>query len=54
MKNDPLEMLRLFHAELADPLAFDLVVNTALLGVEGAAAAVVSTLKRLPTPAARA
>lgn len=45
---------RLFHAELADPLAFDLVVNTALLGVEGAAAAVVSTLKRLPTPAARA
>jgi cytidylate kinase len=42
---------RHFHAELTDPLAFDLVLNTAVLGVEGATAAVVSALKRLPAEA---
>ena len=29
-------LMKHFHAELADPSGFDLVVNTAVLGVEGA------------------
>jgi cytidylate kinase len=42
---------RHFGAELTDPLAFDLVLNTAQLGVEGAAASVVSALRSLPAEA---
>jgi cytidylate kinase len=33
-----------FHAELADPAAFDLVVNTAALGLDGSIAAIRSAL----------
>lgn len=46
---------RHFHAELTDPVAFDLVLNTAVLGVDGAAASVIAALRRLqggPTAAA--
>ena len=32
-------LMKHFHAELADPIDFDLVVNTAVLGVEGACGA---------------
>lgn len=45
---------RHFHAELTDLLAFDLVLNTAALGVEGAAASIVSALKRMPAARPRA
>jgi len=39
-----------FHADYGDHTAFDLVVNTAILGVEGAADAVLAGLSRLPAP----
>jgi len=38
-----------FHAAFADPADFDLVVNTAALGVEGACAAVCHALRLLPS-----
>lgn len=37
-------LLKQFHAEFADPTGFDVVVNTAALGVEGAAAVVQNAL----------
>ena len=37
-----------FHAAFADPTDFDLVVNTAALGVEGACAVVRDALRLLP------
>lgn len=39
---------RHFHAELTDPMAFDLVLNTGVLGVGGASASVVAALRGLP------
>ena len=39
-----------FHATYGDPTAFDLVVNTDVLGVEGAVDTVQSCLARLPEP----
>lgn len=36
---------RYFHADLGDPATFDLVVNTGILGVQGAADAVQAALK---------
>jgi cytidylate kinase len=38
-----------FHAAFADPADFDLVVNTAALGVEGACAVVCHALRLLPS-----
>jgi cytidylate kinase len=37
-------ILMQYHAEFADPSAFDLVVNTAALGLDGASAAVRAAL----------
>lgn len=41
-------LMQHFHAEFADPTTFDLVVNTAVLGVEGACRVVRHTLQALP------
>jgi len=43
-------LMKHFHADFGDPEEFDLVVNTGLLGVEGAAEAIELTLTRLPVP----
>ena len=39
-----------FRAEYGDPMAFDLVVNTQVLGVEGAVETIQACLARLPEP----
>jgi cytidylate kinase len=41
-------LMKHFHADLADPANFDLAVNTAVLGVEGACGAIRAALERLP------
>ena len=41
-------LMKHFHAELADPIIFDLVVNTAVLGVEGACSAIRAAIESLP------
>ena len=41
-------LLEHFHADLADPTHFDLVVNTAVLGVDGACGAIQAALARMP------
>jgi CMP/dCMP kinase len=41
-------LMKHFHAESDDPARFDLVVNTGLLGVEGAAEAVSAAVTRVP------
>jgi cytidylate kinase len=41
-------LMKHFHADLADPTTFDLVVNTAVLGIEGASGAIRAGLQRLP------
>ena len=46
-------LMKHFHAQLGDPAHFDLVVNTAQLGVERAAAAVRAALECMPVPGAR-
>ncbi len=43
-----------FHASFADPSDFDVVVNTAALGLEGACRLVCQALRLLPAPAATA
>jgi cytidylate kinase len=40
-------LIRHFHAELDDPTQFDLVVNTALLGIEDACAAIRAAAERV-------
>ncbi len=47
-------LMKHFHAELADPITFDLVVNTAVLGVEGACSAIRAALESLPARSADA
>jgi cytidylate kinase len=42
-------LLQYFHTDLGDPASFDLVVNTSVLGVEGAARAVENALPALPS-----
>jgi cytidylate kinase len=42
-------LARLFRVEAADPSRFDLVLNTAVLGVDGAALAVQAALPALPS-----
>jgi cytidylate kinase len=41
-------LMKHFHADLADPANFDLVVNTAVLGIEGACGTIRAALERLP------
>lgn len=41
-------LMKQFHAEFADPTAFDLVVNTAAVGLDGAVAVVRGALARRP------
>lgn len=41
-------LMKHFHADLADPTAFDVVVNTAVLGIEGACDAVKTAVARMP------
>lgn len=44
-------LMKHFHTDFADPTTFDVVVNTAVLGVAGACAAVRAAVERLPRPA---
>jgi cytidylate kinase len=41
-------LMKHFHADFADPATFDLVVNTAVLGVEGACGAIRTAVASLP------
>ncbi len=41
-------LMKHFHAEFADPFTFDIVVNTAVLGVAGACAAIRTAVGRMP------
>jgi len=43
-------LMKHFHADFADPSTFDIVVNTAVLGVEGARAAIRTAVERMPAP----
>jgi cytidylate kinase len=44
-------LMKHFHADFADPSTFDLVVNTAVLGVAGACAAIRTAVERMPARA---
>jgi hypothetical protein len=44
-------LMKHFHADFADPTTFDLVVNTSVLGVEGACAVIRAAVERTPTTA---
>jgi cytidylate kinase len=44
-------LMKHFHADFADPTTFDLVVNTGVLGVEGACAAIRTTVEARPAKA---
>jgi cytidylate kinase len=41
-------LMKHFHTDLADPTAFDVVVNTAVIGIEGACDTVKTALARVP------
>jgi cytidylate kinase len=41
-------LMKHFHADFADAATFDVVVNTSVLGVEGACATILSAVKRMP------
>jgi cytidylate kinase len=41
-------LMKHFHADFADPSTFDVVVNTAVLGVDGACAAIRTAVERMP------
>jgi cytidylate kinase len=41
-------LMKHFHADFADPTTFDLVVNTAMLGVDGVCGAIRTAIQRLP------
>jgi cytidylate kinase len=45
-------LMKHFHADFADPTTFDIVANTAVLGIEGVCAAIRATLERQPAPSA--
>jgi cytidylate kinase len=47
-------LMKHFHADFADPAAFDVVVNTAVLGVEGACDVIKTALTRMPSRVGRA
>jgi cytidylate kinase len=42
-------LMKHFHADFADPTTFDLVVNTSVLGVEGACEVIRTAVERMPT-----
>jgi cytidylate kinase len=44
-------LMKHFHTDFADPTTFDIVVNTAVLGIAGACGAVRAAVERLPRPA---
>jgi cytidylate kinase len=44
-------LMKHFHADFADPTTFDLVVNTSVLGVEGACAVIRTAVERMSTTA---
>jgi cytidylate kinase len=44
-------IMKHFHSDFADPATFDLVVNTAVLGVDGACRAARAALEKLPVRA---
>jgi len=41
-------LMKHFHADFADPTTFDLVVNTAVLDIQGACGAIRAAVERLP------
>jgi cytidylate kinase len=41
-------LMKHFHSDFADPAAFDVVVNTAVLGVDGACETIRTAVQRLP------
>ena len=41
-------LMKHFHADFADPTTFDLVVNTSVLGIEGACGAILAAIERMP------
>ena len=45
-------LLKHFHADFADPATFDVVVNTAVLGVAGSCAAIRTAVQNMPARAA--
>ncbi len=45
-------LMKHFHADFADPATFDVVVNTAVLGVAGACAAIRTAVQGMPARAA--
>ena len=44
-------LMKHFHADFADPTTFDLVVNTSVLGIEGACGAILAAVERMPATA---
>jgi hypothetical protein len=42
-----------FHSDFADPAAFDVVVNTGVLGVDGACETIRTAVQRLPKTSLR-
>jgi cytidylate kinase len=42
-------LMKHFHADFADPTTFDIVVNTAVLGVNGTCAAIRTAVEKMPT-----
>jgi len=44
-------LMKHFHADFADPTTFDLVVNTSVLGVEGACATIRAAVETMPVMA---
>jgi cytidylate kinase len=41
-------LMKHFHADFADPTTFDMVLNTAVLGIQGACAVIRAAVERLP------
>lgn len=41
-------LMKHFHADFGDPTTFDIVANTAVLGIEGVCSAIRATIERLP------
>jgi cytidylate kinase len=44
-------LMKHFHADFADPTTFDIVVNTSVLGIDGACAAVRTAVQKMPAQA---
>jgi cytidylate kinase len=46
-------LMKHFHADFADPTTFDLVVNTSVLGIEGACATIQTAIEKMPALAGK-